>query len=106
MMGLDEIIRMNKEAEERAVRESVKLFRAKRDRDPNVKSAPFIGDHRPKGWRLVKKYFVDSSGFGAENEPALTFNQFVSNVKLGYGYAIIEQGQFQVYIGEFRKVVK
>ena len=64
---------------------------------------PNIGDYRPKGWKLVNKYFVDSSGFGSNDEPALTTEQFKRKLKVGMGYAIIEEGQFQVYIGEFER---
>ena len=63
---------------------------------------PFIGDWRPRGWKLVETYFVDASGFGSEGEPALTIRQFAGKVKAGMGYAVIEAGQFQVYVGEFR----
>jgi hypothetical protein len=63
-----------------------------------------------RGYKLVEEMFVDSSGFGAENEPALTVNQFDKKVK-----ELIEKegelqakmtncGQFQVYIGFFKKV--
>ena len=37
------------------------------------------------------------------NEAALTFSQFVQKAVKGRGYAIIDAGQFQVYIGEFVK---
>jgi hypothetical protein len=96
---------------------------------------PFIGTHRPKGWReLVTSdgievrnawsggvvdsdepitLFVDSSGFGDDNEAALSVRQFKSVLKevvtasgkLGktVGFAIIEVGQFQVVLGLFIK---
>lgn len=67
---------------------------------------PHIGDYRPKDWELIDNYFVDSSGFGAENESALSVRQFLDKLKVGYGYAIIEAGQFQVYVGEFKRVEK
>jgi len=62
---------------------------------------PFIGSYRPRGWKLVETYFVDSSGFGGENEPALTIEAFRSKLQAGLGYAIIESGEFQLVIGEF-----
>ena len=49
---------------------------------------------------------MDSSGFGASDEPALSFGQFKKILKVGFGYAIIEEGQFQVYVGEFTKVAQ
>lgn len=65
---------------------------------------PNLGTYIPDGWELVEKYFVDSSGFGQEGEPALTIRQFKSKLIIGRGYAVIEAGQFQVYIGEFEKL--
>lgn len=64
---------------------------------------PFIGDYKPRGFRKVNEYFVDSSGFGAPGEPALTVSQFLDKLRSGYGYAITEIGQFQLYVGEYRK---
>lgn len=62
---------------------------------------PNIGSHRPKGWKLIEEYFVDSSGLGASDELALTTSQFKAKLKVGRAYAIIEEGQFQVRVGEF-----
>jgi hypothetical protein len=64
---------------------------------------PFIGDYVPKGYKEVSTYFVDSSGFGLESEPALTIPSFVRKIRSGYAYAITEVGQFQLYITEFEK---
>jgi hypothetical protein len=64
---------------------------------------PFIGDYTPKGWELVDTYFVDSSGMGADDEPALSLNRFLDKLEAGYGYAVTEAGQFQVYVGKFRQ---
>ena len=67
----------------------------------HIQHIPNLGDYRPPRWELVETYFVDSSGFGGEFDPALTFAQFLKKVKVGFGYGLIEEGQFQVYIGEF-----
>ena len=70
---------------------------------------PNIGSYRPKGWKLVDQLFCDSSGFGSPGEPALTIGQLqaklVEHIADGhsYGYAIVEEGQFQLYIGVFEK---
>jgi hypothetical protein len=64
---------------------------------------PMIGTYEPKGWTKIGESFVDASGFGSESEPALTINQFINQLTAGHGYAIIEAGQFQVYIGEYVK---
>ena len=76
------------------------VYRAKRDSVECMKS---------KGYTLVENLFVDSSGFGTENEPALTRSQFERTLT-----ALLEKhktltakitnaGQFQVYVGLFVK---
>ena len=65
-----------------------------------------------KGYELIEQFFVDSSGFGQEGEMALTYKQFID--KVGYILkenpvvysAITDVGQFQVYIGIFKKISK
>ncbi len=104
MLSLEEIKRVNTEAMKKAERETEQPYVAKVDGDTGVRSAPNIGDYTPNGWRPTKKYFVDSSGFGASDELALTFSQFLMKVKEGYGYAVCERGEFQVYIQEFEVV--
>jgi len=70
---------------------------------------PFLGSYVPKGYRLVETYFVDSSGFGSENEPALTQRAFFERVRghvrdgNPYFYAVTEAGQFQCYVGVFER---
>lgn len=102
MMDLDTIKRMNeikgKEAEKSG---TLPLTIIKEGDKKLLQSMGFIGDYRPKGFKLVNQFFVDNSGFGAVNEPALTFEQFTKKVKQGNAYAIIEAGQFQVWIAEF-----
>ena len=102
MMGLSTIIAMNKQAARKS--RGIEPFIAAVDGDINVFSlVPHLGYRRPRSWKLVHTYFVDASGFGQAGEPALTAEQFQAKVKAGFGYAIIEQGQFQVYVGEFQK---
>lgn len=63
---------------------------------------PDIGDYRPKGYELIDHFMVDSSGWGAESEPAYTIRGLLfDRLKVGKAYAIIEVGQFQVVLGEF-----
>jgi len=71
---------------------------------------PFLGDYVPDGWTLcesIDPLFVDSSGFGSTGEPALTVDQFIARLrdfqKSGdpYGFAIVETGQFQIYVGVY-----
>lgn len=91
-----------------------------------LRSTPFIGTHRPDSLRLVQPgelklpdsmsahrlgglacqdpyLLVDNSGFGAANEPALTYREFVEPARANplLRYAIVEAGQFQVVIGVF-----
>ncbi|MCB7128153.1 MAG: hypothetical protein J3T61_01280 [Candidatus Brocadiales bacterium] len=62
---------------------------------------PFLGDYVPPGWKQDRTWFVDSSGFGRPGEAALTATQFRDHLKVGKGYAIVGQRQFQVYVGEY-----
>ena len=69
-----------------------------------LRHTPNIGAYRPTGWRLVERLFLDKTGCGAEDEPALTFGQFLREVRRagpGSGYAIVEEGESQVYVGRF-----
>lgn len=67
---------------------------------------PNIGDYRPTGWELVDTLLCDKSRFGSPSEPALTVAQLLERLRPGFGYAIIEEGQFQVVVGEFEHVKK
>ena len=80
------------------------LYKAKCNGDEVVKSCKIVGNGEVYGYELVNEFFVDSSGFGSDSEPALTFNRFLKKVKAGYFYGIREAWQFQVYIGEYQKV--
>jgi len=104
MYSIEAIKRMNRDAA-KAARGRLPYI-AKCDGDVDVLSCPNFGDYRPKGWKLAERLFVDNSGSGSDNEPALTKRQFLGRVKAGFGYAIIEQGQFQLYVGVFEEVVK
>lgn len=105
MMSLEQIEYENKQAEDIAKAYSKQPYVAVVDADTYVRSSPFIGNYKPIGWKQIDVHFVDNSGFGSPSEPALTFEQFVSKVKKGHGYAIIETGQFQVHIAEFVKEI-
>lgn len=71
---------------------------------------PFLGDYIPEGWVLIDTHFCDASGFGQDDEPALSARQFRRIIldriaeNSGTGWAITEAGQFQVYVGEYRRV--
>ena len=63
-----------------------------------------------KGYELVEELFVDSSGCGLDSEPALTVSNFMTELdRLLQEHKtltakITNEGQFQVYIGLFKKV--
>ena len=103
MMTGETIRQLSDEQAAKAAAEAREPLVAWCDRDRAVFRCPNIGSYRPKGWRLVRELFVDKSGFGQPGEPALTAEQFLDEVKEGFGYAIIEEGQFQIYIGEFEQ---
>ena len=68
---------------------------------------PNLGSYRPEGFTMVDAWLVDATGMGLPSEPALTFGQLVvravplAESPLNYGFAVIEQGQFQIVLGIF-----
>ena len=65
----------------------------------------------PAGWEEVgKEWFVDHSGFGQEEELALTFDQFMDELRQyvldnpTHGYGITDVGQFQLWVTAYRQV--
>jgi len=103
MWGLETMEKIQREAITRSRAEGKLLYKAISDKDGNVFSCPAT-TKKIKGYKLVNSYFVDNSGFGTDDEPALTPANFLNKVRAGYFYGIISQGQFQVYIGEFKKL--
>lgn len=77
--------------------------------DEDLRSIPNLGDYVPEDWELIESHFVDSSGVGEEGEASLTFDQFKTKVRIAmtdqdavFGWGLIQAGQFQVYIGQFK----
>ncbi len=101
MFSLSIIHEMNRKAGRRA--KSLRLVPVKVQTKEELRNIPSIGNLSPKGFIRTNTYFVDSSGFGVSGELALTFNQIFSCIKPDRYYAIIEAGQFQLYIGEYFK---
>ncbi len=79
------------------------MFKAKKDGGAGIDagSIGMLTDNDLKKFMETDRFFVDSSGWGQEGEPALTLSQFLKKIKAGKYYAIIEAGQFQVYVGEY-----
>jgi len=71
---------------------------------------PNLGDYCPAGYAEVDRWFCDSSGFGTDHEPALTPARLRDKLRTTYlhhpeySYGIVETGQFQLYLGVFRRV--
>lgn len=104
MYSLETIKSMNRKATREAKKEGLQVYVANINGDSGVRACKQLGDYIPEGWKLVNTYFVDNSGFGSADELALTFEQFLSKVKAGYGYGIGESGEFQVYINEYKRI--
>ncbi len=99
-----EIEQLSREAAEVAAKKNRQPLVAFVDGDKGVLKCPNLGDHVPDGWKETERLFVSCGGFGNEGGPALTTSQFLAKVKSGLGYAIVEEGQFQIYIGVFEKI--
>lgn len=116
MMSLLDISAVNEKIAARAAREGRQPFVLGRPEDVE-RWPPFpfpnLGCQRPKGWVQVDSWFVDKTGHGYEGEPGLTHKQFKQFKQLlqgyvrnnpGHGFAIVEEGPFQVVIVAFRPV--
>lgn len=103
MMDIATIKRLNAEAAGEADHDRVEplVVTERNIREMPPFPFPYIGDYAPPGWRETNEYFVDASGLGDEAEPALTAGQLIKELKVGRGYAIVSQGQFQVYVAEY-----
>jgi hypothetical protein len=107
MWSLEVINQLNKEAGDKARAQRVEpYFIHYPEEIDGYPPFPFpnIGDDEPEGWEQVDDFFCDSSGFGSSSEPALTPEQLKRKLEPGFGYAIIETGQFQLVIGKFKRV--
>lgn len=83
-------------------------FNSDETRNPKwCRGVPNFGEYRPKGFTLVGAWLTDSSGFGSPGEAALTIEQLcakagpLADSAIRYGFALIEQSQFQILIGVF-----
>jgi len=112
MMGLESIVRLNSQiARDAALQRLVPFHPDNVDEIEDWPPFPFpnLGYHCPDGWAEDEDthWFCDKSGCGRDSEPALTINQ-LKRVLTDYledhpqaGFAIVEEGQFQVYVSAF-----
>lgn len=113
MMGLDVIIAVNKDIARRASRRRLAPFvpvsAEEVEEWPNV-AIPNFGPYVPPGWEEDRTWFVDKFGVGRDSEPALSYRQFRNALSdyvadnPGHGFAITEEGQFQMIVSAFRPV--
>lgn len=82
--------------------EDIDTWKASRSKLP----FPALGSYKPKGFKLVDSLFCDSSGFGTESEPALTYRQLIDKLEAGKYYSLGDCGQFQVYVNVWEKIEK
>lgn len=110
MMSLGQIEELSREQGISAARaKKVPLVIEKQDNPAEMlRRIPNLGSYVPEGWEEVQRFFVDASGFSDPAELAahgcLSFRELVDAVTPGRGYALVQEGQFQVYVGEFKKV--
>ncbi len=110
MYGLDTLKNVNQKAELKHYMEKNPLVKLKKAEDA-LKSKDYSAVNEKlleavTGMKIIKDFFVDSSGFGSENEPALTANQFLKQLQelidKSHGdnlYSCLSGvGQFQVYV--------
>lgn len=116
MMSAQQMNRLADDAAKRAKRNGLK---PKAGPFNSGNQLPFLGDYVPKGYRRIDApneprmmgcadgyLFVDASGWGNSNEPALTQDEFLAykeaNPTLLFG--ITEAGQFQVVVGVYERI--
>ena len=137
MMDIETIVALNKEQGRKSKRNAIKPVRfevedieqAKEGSVTPLQKIVNLGDHVPKGWKRFNTktiadklnlpfswkilnnggLFVDSSGLGSDNEPALSVNQFLKMISKLYelkkdlGFAICSEGQFQLTVGVYEE---
>jgi len=137
MMSTATIADLQRQAAREARRERREpvIFYNDEDVSESVTTMPFLGDYVPQGWRSALwtdlpgedphghghygagqvLLFADATGWGDEDEPALSLRQLVTTVnrmnheayangRLTLGWAIWEAGEFQVHIKAYVKV--
>ena len=117
MMSLEVIQYVNEQIGRRAARRNLRPYvPTEPDEVARWRSLPFvfpnIGTHVPDGWEHAESWFVDKYGHGAEWEPALTHRRLKEVLREyiatnpTHGFAVTEEGEFQVVVSAFRPVEK
>lgn len=71
--------------------------------DRGIFNMPKIeGDKVNRKYKFITSYFASKSR-GGDGGPALSPEDFLKEVKEGHYYCIINEGQFQLYVGEYQK---
>jgi hypothetical protein len=111
MLSIETIIALNEEIAARAAQEGLVPFVPGNAQQYLPRHFPNIGFHEPPGWEKTEtRWFVDKTGVGYDWEPALTWRQFVISLRAycasnpTHGFAITEEGAWQIYITAFRPV--
>jgi hypothetical protein len=68
----------------------------------HLRRMPNLGEHRPAGWTLGRTLVVDALYLGRQGKGALSFVQFLTEVQVGCGYAILKGGRHS-HVGEFAR---
>jgi hypothetical protein len=113
---LDVIRRMSEQAGERARQYNKMPYHPENDEEIDLWHAfpfPQLGVYCPDGWEEDEetRWLCDSTGMGLPNEPAHTADQLKKAVKSYLkehphaGFAIVENGQFQVVVSAFNPVI-
>jgi hypothetical protein len=115
MMSLEVIQHVNNEIARRAARHNlVPYVPSGPDEVDGWRNLPFefpnIGYHEPAGWELVESWFVDKYEVGQDWEPAITHRRLRKILRAyiaenpTHGFAVTEEGEFQVVASAFRPV--
>lgn len=116
MMGIEAIRALNQQAAiEAAELQVVPLIPFSVDDVDDWPPFPFpnCGDFVPHGWEITEAgWFVDATGVGQSWESALTVEQFKTELRKyisanpGHGFAITDEGPFQVVVSAFRRTAR
>jgi hypothetical protein len=110
MMSIESIVALSRELAVNAYAEGVEPYVPANADEPlswNRIPIPNMGSYSPAGWKELNTAFVDKTGAGRSYEPAMTIDAFKLwasreiNEHPGCGFAIVEEGEFQVYIASF-----